>query len=109
MPEGSPILLPPNEGTYFFIKLSLSDEVVNSVQPDTFDRFVVLATSRDRLNFPRDILPNLGERVVGHGSGGPGVPLVLVPDDGDDGRAGDGVARLGWFVQQLDVRVIGEE
>lgn len=108
MPSKSPILTPPNEGTYFFIKMSPSDRVRGAVQPDTFDRFVVLATSRNRLNFPRDILPTLTLVRRRGPAGGGGAPPVLEPDDGDGGRAGDGVAQPGWFVQQLDVRVVAE-
>lgn len=107
MPRQSPILTPPNEGTHFFIKMSPSDSVRGAVQPDTFDRFVVVATSRHRLNFPRNVLPTLGGRR--RLAGGGAAPPILEPDDGDLGRAGDGVAQPGWFVQQLDVRVVAEE
>ncbi|RSL48399.1 hypothetical protein CEP53_009554 [Fusarium sp. AF-6] len=106
MPKHSPILVPPNSGTRFFIKMSTSARVPGAVQPDTFDRFVVLATPRDRVNFPDTVLPKLGER--GGPEGSAGAPPVLKPDDGDGGRAGAGVAQPAWFVQQLDVRVVKE-
>ncbi|KAK8121518.1 caspase [Apiospora kogelbergensis] len=100
--EDSPILVSPNTATRFFIRVSLSETVRNVVQPDTFDRYVVLATSRSGLNFIRNILPTLGESRSG-------APPLLVPDGGDGRRAGKGVAQPGWFVQQLDVRVVDEE
>ncbi|KAH6619168.1 caspase domain-containing protein [Chaetomium sp. MPI-SDFR-AT-0129] len=98
MPGNSLILTPPNEGARFYLKMSLSDRVSGAHQPDMFDRFVVLATSRNRLNFPRNALPALGKK----------LRPVLEPDDGDGERAGAGVAqpRPMWFVQQLDVRVV---
>ncbi|RSM14933.1 hypothetical protein CEP52_001118 [Fusarium oligoseptatum] len=49
--QHSPILVPPNSGTRFFIKMWLSARVPGAVQPDTFDRFVVLATPRAHVNF----------------------------------------------------------
>ncbi|KAH6843411.1 caspase domain-containing protein [Chaetomium sp. MPI-CAGE-AT-0009] len=109
MPKQSRILIPPSEGTYFFIRMKLSEDVPNSKQPDTFDRFVVVATTRERVNFPRDILPVLNHRTPPHDGGDSHPPPILQPDNGDDGRGGDGVASLGWFVQQLDVRVVEEE
>ncbi|KAF6824114.1 hypothetical protein CPLU01_11043 [Colletotrichum plurivorum] len=100
-PEGGhePILTPQNEGIRFFIKMNQSDTVPGAVQPDTFDRYVVLATSRNRHNFPTKVLPRLG------GRGGP----VLKPDNGNDERGGTGVSEPLWFVQQLDVRVVVDE
>lgn len=106
MPLRSPILTPPNECTRFFIKMLQSDRVCGAVQPDTFDRFVVLATSRDRLNFPTDVLPLLEPRGRTRPARGGGAPTVLEPDDGDGGRGGDGVTQPVCFVQQLDVRVV---
>ncbi|RSL90932.1 hypothetical protein CEP51_000487 [Fusarium floridanum] len=106
MPRKSPILVPPNGGTHFFIKMGPSDKVPGAVQPDTFDRFVVLATLRNQGNFPETVLPKLdgGEGPVGSA----GSPPVLEPDDGDAGRGGVGVAQPAWFVQKLDARVIKE-
>ncbi|KAJ3941076.1 uncharacterized protein N0V96_008953 [Colletotrichum fioriniae] len=95
----SPILTPSGDGTRFFVKMSPSKRVDGAVQPDTFDRFVVLATARNRVSFPRTVLPTLGERR------GP----ALEDAGGNDDRAGDVVDQPGWYVQQVDVRVVAEE
>ncbi|KAF6809814.1 hypothetical protein CMUS01_13599 [Colletotrichum musicola] len=95
-----PILTPHKEGVRFFIKMYPSVTVPGAVQPDIFDRFLVLATSRYRHNFPTKVLLPLGRR---------GRGPVLEPDDGNEGRAGDGVSKPLWFVQQLDVRVVVED
>ncbi|KAF9878670.1 hypothetical protein CkaCkLH20_03570 [Colletotrichum karsti] len=97
-PRASLILTPPNAATRFFITMGPSEKVRDATQPDTFDRFVVLATTRNGVNFPDEVLPMLGQRE--------GTPAVLRPQDGDDGRAGYGLDQPGWYVQQLDVRVI---
>jgi len=113
------ILVSKNEGIYFFIKMSMSEKLQPEGAygpPDSFDRLVVLATPRDRLNFPSVVLPILGEKVpvvVPGGTnsgddGGQGAPAVLEPDQGDDGRGGSGVEEPSWFVQHLDVRVLKE-
>jgi hypothetical protein len=106
MPSQSPILVSPNEGKYFFIKMGLSANAAHSSQPDTFDRFVVVATSRNGLNFPRDMLPMLGGGVPAKDIEGSDASLLLRPDNEDGGRQGDGVPPRGWWVQQFDVRVV---
>ncbi|KAL0930707.1 uncharacterized protein CTRU02_214782 [Colletotrichum truncatum] len=76
MPRESPIMTSPNTATRFFNKMSPSERVCNADQPDTFDRFVVLATSRDGLNFPTDVLPTLTRgRRGGHAGGGRALPV----------------------------------
>ncbi|EXF85151.1 hypothetical protein CFIO01_03222 [Colletotrichum fioriniae PJ7] len=109
MPNRKPILTTRGQGTLFFMKMSPSEKVEGAVQPDTFDRFVVMTTTEGRLNFRRDVLPPL--KLVGQE--GPGVdskkPRVLEPAERNGGRARDGVEEPLWFVQKLDVRVVAEE
>ncbi|KAK4168148.1 caspase domain-containing protein [Cladorrhinum sp. PSN259] len=100
-PSGSPIQLPAGNGVYFYIQLSQSFKPpdLNADQPDTFDRFIVLGTPRNRRNFPAMILPDLGKI----------LKPVLTPDNGGGFRAGAGVDPPSWFVHHLDVRVVAEE
>ncbi|KAI3554959.1 hypothetical protein CABS01_11633 [Colletotrichum abscissum] len=109
MPKRKPIMTTRGQGTLFFITMSPSERVEGAVQPDTFDRFVVMTTTEGRLNFRRDVLPAL--KLVGQE--GPGIdsnkPHVLEPADRNGGRAGDGVEEPLWYVQKLDVRVVTEE
>lgn len=99
-PNTSPYLIPPREGVYFFISTWLSDRVHDAVQPDTFDRFVVLTSLRNGHNFPSDILPLPGKiKQLAR--------PVLEHDDGE--RAGGGATPPGWFVKHLDVRVVAKK
>jgi hypothetical protein len=95
--ESWPIQLLPGEPVDFFITMSMSTRVPHSVQPETFDALVVLATTSDRVNFPADVLPQLDQtssweppplRETGHGCGAKG-------NDSEQ-----------WFVQRVDVRVV---
>ncbi|KAL8284401.1 hypothetical protein RB600_009005 [Gaeumannomyces tritici] len=97
----APIQLDRNEGTNFFIEAGISDQVPGCVQPNAFDRFLVLATPRSQLNFPLDILPELG------GGGGGKTPPVF--DGGDDGRSGRIPPQPAWCVRYLDMRTIEYE
>ncbi|KAL8393900.1 hypothetical protein RB595_003598 [Gaeumannomyces hyphopodioides] len=99
----APMQLERNEGAYFFITAGMSDQVPGCKQPDTFDRILVLATPRDQLNFPVDILPELG------GDEGVVAPPVFDGDDGNPGRSGRGVPQPAWCVRYLDMRVVEHE
>ncbi|KAI0190377.1 caspase domain-containing protein [Xylaria flabelliformis] len=93
----TPIELLPGEATIFFLEMSLSLSVPDTVQPSQIDSIIVLATTNGRENFPVEILPTLSSTPMWHGS-----PLEEV----ENTRGAKGCDSAQWYAQRVDVRVV---
>lgn len=94
----NPTLLEPNSNFDFYIEMGMSERVPGSTQPETFDAFVILATSSDRYSFPQEILPQL-ERDWSRDQ----LPFS---QRAKGGRAGNPPVSTWWSAQRLDVRAV---
>ncbi|KAK3377720.1 caspase domain-containing protein [Podospora didyma] len=92
-----PIVVHPNEAVDFFITMGIPAAVPDSVQSETFDSIIVLATTNEKTNFPIDILPHIHEISEGGSS-----PL----DDNNSERPAKGVSSAQWYAERLNVRAV---
>ncbi|KAI0551845.1 caspase domain-containing protein [Xylaria curta] len=98
--EGNTLVeLPPGEATNFFLEMSLSTSVPDTVQPSQIDTIIVLATTNGRENFPEKILPTLSKTQLWHG-----LPFK----DVEYTRGAKGFDSAQWYAQRVDVRVVGQ-
>ncbi|TRX90896.1 hypothetical protein FHL15_008101 [Xylaria flabelliformis] len=96
--EGNaPIDLLPGAATIFFLEMSRSLSVPDTVQPSQIDSIIVLATTNGRENFPMKILPTLSSTPKWHGS-----PLTEI----ENTRGATGRDSAQWYAQRVDVRVL---
>ncbi|KAI1744743.1 caspase domain-containing protein [Xylaria scruposa] len=108
--EGNaPIELLPGEATNFFLEMSMSMSVPDTVQPSQIDTVIVLATANERENFPVKVLPTLSNTPIPSNTPTPsnppvwhGPPLKEVKNT----RGAKGFDLTQWYARRVDVRVV---